>query len=99
MDAAKFSKCVRGSAAAKQVDSDIALAQANEVNSSPTVFVNSLRLYGVASSEQLRTLIHQLANPNRVASLPLEVRTAAATTTPDIPGDKCRPAPKTSAVP
>lgn len=70
IDATKFSECVRKDGAAKLVDSDLALARENEVNSTPTLFVNGLRINGIASSEQLQTLIRELASPKPSFSPP-----------------------------
>lgn len=60
LDGRKFRTCFEQRASEKLVDSDIALAQRYRIESTPTVFVNSIRINGVASSEQLHTLIHQL---------------------------------------
>ena len=54
----RFTQCMEQGAASAIVDSDLALARQIEVNSTPTVFVNDFRINGVASPEQLRTLIH-----------------------------------------
>ena len=60
LDQRRFRACFDKQGSAKWVDSDIALAQRYKIEATPTVFVNNIRIDGVASSEQLRTLIHQL---------------------------------------
>lgn len=60
VDPAQLKVCIERGDSLKEVELDVALAGQIEVVSTPTVFVNSFRINGVASEEQLRTLIHQI---------------------------------------
>ena len=60
IDDKKFDLCISNHQASNLIEADLKLAQEQEIESTPTVFVNAIRINGVATSEQLRTLIHQL---------------------------------------
>ena len=73
-DEGKFAMCVVERKTAAQIDQDIAFAQQNGTNATPTAFLNGQKTQ-VAAPEQVRTLIRQLdgapaaggagARPNR----------------------------------
>jgi protein-disulfide isomerase len=59
LDVAVMDECVEQEKATKVIDEDIKLAVDNQVSSTPTLFVNAVRVSGSASRDQLRTLIRQ----------------------------------------
>lgn len=64
IDGRKFAACVQSHGSSAVIDADIAAARDASIEATPTVFVNTFRLNGVASVEQIRTLIHQLTSAN-----------------------------------
>jgi protein-disulfide isomerase len=62
-DQRKFAACIIKREAAGRVDRDVAFAQENGINATPTVFLNGQRIR-VAAPEQLRTLFRELQSPN-----------------------------------
>jgi len=67
-DQGKFAMCLVGRKTATQIDDDIAFAQRNGINATPTAFVNGQKTQ-IVSPEQVRTLIRQLApEPRSVAA-------------------------------
>jgi protein-disulfide isomerase len=66
-DQAQFASCLAEGKMAAKVDEDVAFAQRNGINATPTVFINGQRTKIVAS-DQLLTLVLQLsAAPKRTA--------------------------------
>jgi protein-disulfide isomerase len=59
-DPGKFSSCVIERRTAAQIDRDLAFAEQNSIDGTPTVFVNGKRIQ-IVGPEQLRTLIRELA--------------------------------------
>lgn len=59
IDSAKFTTCLLQNTSLNTIELDIALARSLEIHSTPTIFVNGTRIDGVASAEQIRTLIRQ----------------------------------------
>jgi protein-disulfide isomerase len=57
VDAAAFQKCMSNGMSVGLVLKDIDLAVANQINGTPTVFINGHRLQGVESAMKLRELI------------------------------------------
>jgi protein-disulfide isomerase len=66
-DQGKFAVCVMERKTAAQVDQDVAFAQQNGINATPTAFINGQKTQVVAP-EQLRTLIRQLSEGAKPAS-------------------------------
>ncbi len=59
LDLAKFDACSKDPRATQAVDGDIAAARAAGVSSTPTFFVNGIRVKGAVPLEQFRTLIEK----------------------------------------
>ena len=66
-DQGKFAVCVMERKTAAEVDKDVAFAQQNGINATPTAFINGQKTQVVAP-EQLRTLIRQLSEGAKPAS-------------------------------
>ena len=60
-DLRRFQSCVDAKKTAQKVDQDVEFGLRNDINSTPTVFVNYQRLTSVAGPEQIRTLIREMA--------------------------------------
>lgn len=73
-DNRKFAECLERHLSAGDIEVDLAAARHINVDSTPTLFVNGVRVSGVASVEQLRTLIRQSV----VAARPSDVTVDAA---------------------
>jgi len=65
-DQGKFAMCVMERKTAAQVDQDVAFAQQNGINATPTAFINGQKTQLVAP-EQIRTLIRQLSDEAKTA--------------------------------
>jgi protein-disulfide isomerase len=66
-DQGQFATCLVDRKTAATVDEEIAFAQKNGINATPTVFING-RQTKVVAPEQLRTLIQQLSGAQKPAS-------------------------------
>ena len=60
--------CINTKLASAQLDRDLALAEANQVQGTPTVFVNGKRVAGVPTREHLLTLIHEAFHDSVLSS-------------------------------
>ncbi len=67
VDAATFRKCMGAGMSVGLVIRDMNVAEANQINATPTVFINGHRLQGVESAAKLRELI---AEARREAATP-----------------------------
>jgi len=65
-DRGKFAVCLLERKAAKQIDQDMAFAQENGINATPTAFVNGQKTQ-IVSPEQVRTLIRQLGAASKAS--------------------------------
>jgi len=64
-DPGEFAMCVVERKTAAQIDKDVAFAQQNGINATPTAFVNGAKTQ-IVSPEQIHTLVRQLSEaPNR----------------------------------
>jgi protein-disulfide isomerase len=82
-DQGKFATCVIERKTAAAVDQEVAFAEQNGVNATPTVFVNGQKTQ-VAAPEQLRTLIRELSQaPQASVAPPAAVREGAACARPE----------------
>jgi protein-disulfide isomerase len=68
-DQGKFAACVIERKTAAQIDKDVAFAEQNAINATPTAFLNGQRTQIVAP-EQLGTLIRELSEPDQPAAKP-----------------------------
>jgi protein-disulfide isomerase len=76
-DQAKFATCVIERKTAAEVDQEVAFAQQNGVNATPTAFVNGQKT-SLSTPEQLHTLIGQLTGASKASVVPAAAREAAA---------------------
>ena len=60
--------CMNTKLASAQLDRDLALAEANQVQGTPTVFVNGKRVNGAPTREHLLTLIHEVLHNSDFSS-------------------------------
>ena len=68
----QFDSCLATKQYAARLDADLAFANEHGIESTPTLFINSVRVDGAAPAEQILTVIRQLEERVRVG------RTAAA---------------------
>ncbi len=59
IDSQRFDACIRNHLAWKVIEEDRRFARDIQVEGTPTVFINDMRISGLANREQIRTLIHQ----------------------------------------
>jgi len=75
-DQSKFATCVVERKTASEVEQEVAFAQQNGVNATPTAFFNGHKTQ-VTTPEQLRTLILQFTGETKASVVPAAVREAA----------------------
>ncbi len=63
LDQAKFNACIDGKRSAARIDEDVAFANKIDVNATPTLFVNTQRVEGAGSPEEILTLIREADQP------------------------------------
>jgi len=61
LDVNSFQSCLENEMSLGLVFRDMSLASANEVNATPTLFINGHRVAGVKSADDLRQLIAEAA--------------------------------------
>jgi protein-disulfide isomerase len=68
-DPGKFATCVVERKTAAEVEQEVAFAQQNRVNATPTAFLNGRKIQ-VTTPEQLRTLILQFSGETKASVIP-----------------------------
>ena len=62
-DQARFNSCIDGKKSAARIDEDVAFANKIDVSATPTLFVNTQRVEGAGSPEEILTLIREAGQP------------------------------------